>query len=420
MNASDSRIIWLLAAGFLLGTTVVGRSDHADRRAPDVRILTISGQWITGELLDFAASGPRVRSGDNIQVPDWIRAEFPAARSEPSTSPKTWIELTNGDRLAVSLVSASPEGIRAHRGSANDAQAFTVPLEFVQSISWDLEATPPIPMNPTQASSAAASLDVATLVNGDTVSGEFVAISRRELTMDSAAGAVLHLPLERVRRLQFSPLLLTRDGFAAARGLVQLEDGSWLSCQSWNRTESGQWSVIPVFADGMEMPDERIRSIRRQTRRFVPLSSLSPEEYRSRPYFGGPHPLERNRSAALTALQVNGSTWPRGLGVRSRCELTYQLQQQFERFQSELGLDDVACERGDVTYQILVDGQVVVQGALDRSRRDHSIVTINFDIQGARTMQLIVDYGRNGDICDVVDWLDPVLIRPGETDPCAE
>ena len=99
----------------------------------------------------------------------------------------------------------------------------------------------------------------------------------------------------------------------------------------------------------------------------------------------------------------------RGIGVHSRSRLVYALDERCRRLVSAYGLDDDSGPMAHVDVKVVVDGKVV-HHAPD-VRADGRLRRVSVDLSGAKQIELQVDFGKNGDVQDRFNWLEPALIR---------
>jgi hypothetical protein len=89
--------------------------------------------------------------------------------------------------------------------------------------------------------------------------------------------------------------------------------------------------------------------------------------------------------------------YSKGLAVRSRTELEYRLPAGMQRFVAVAGIDPAAASQGRIELEIRGDGRLLWQGAV-AGKRDP--VELDVKLNGARRLQLVVDYGENLDYGD--------------------
>ena len=96
--------------------------------------------------------------------------------------------------------------------------------------------------------------------------------------------------------------------------------------------------------------------------------------------------------------------------MHSASELRYQLDGKYSGFQTLVGLDEATTGRGDVDVLILVDQRIVFQKSLSEEQR-RMVEVPRIDMTGAQELILKVEFGKNADMDDHVNWLRPVLLR---------
>jgi beta-galactosidase len=123
-------------------------------------------------------------------------------------------------------------------------------------------------------------------------------------------------------------------------------------------------------------------------------------------------PVERDRSNGGRAagdgrrISIRGTTYTKGLGVHSDSHVQVALGGRCTRFAATIGIDDeVSADRrgreSQVVFAVVADGRLrYISPPLDRYSR---AVTVNLDITGARSLDLIVDDLGDRD-SDHADW----------------
>jgi hypothetical protein len=108
-------------------------------------------------------------------------------------------------------------------------------------------------------------------------------------------------------------------------------------------------------------------------------------------------------------ILVAGEPYERGIGVHSRSNLIFELNGKYREFVTSFGMDDDSGPLADVTVVVLVDGQRRFEKA--HVRRGTLFGPVRVDVSHAGRIELIVEYGDNGDMQDRFDWVEPGLIR---------
>ena len=137
-------------------------------------------------------------------------------------------------------------------------------------------------------------------------------------------------------------------------------------------------------------------------------------------------PIELDQSNGETdpedgrTLQINGTTYEKGLGVHAYSELRYALDQQFDVFVSEIGVDDETCDKGSVQFEVYVDELLVYTSPL--IRRGENAQHIEVPISGAQELKLIVNNGSpaladNSQSCDHANWAEARLLSCFQEEP---
>ncbi len=110
-----------------------------------------------------------------------------------------------------------------------------------------------------------------------------------------------------------------------------------------------------------------------------------------------------------TPLRVGGRAFDRGLGTQSRTLLAYRLDPGSKRFQATVGLDDRAGPLGNVAFKVLVDGKARFESPPMGAGEPPRVVDV--DLEGAKVLILITEFGERGDVQDAGDWVDARIIR---------
>lgn len=170
--------------------------------------------------------------------------------------------------------------------------------------------------------------------------------------------------------------------------------------------------MVRIKSDWAGMLSLPITSVGRlfvQNGRCVFLSDLRPVEVRETPYLDGVHPYRVNQSQAGGPLQLGGTRFGRGLGVRSRSDLTYELATGYKAFAAVIGVDAAAGGAGSVIFRVLGDEKVLYESPVLRGGDEPRPIRV--DVSGVLLLRLVVDFADNGDIGDYAVWGNARLLR---------
>ena len=341
----------------------------------------------------------------------WLRFEHVGnVLHEPSGS-VMW--LANGDRLIARSTAIEDEQLRAAWREFPEWPEFVLPLESVRGLSLSL------PHSRERRDEIAAWLcdrkeqrDALRLLNGDVSSGEVAKWQDGTISLKTT-GREVTLPIADVRDIAFNPELLTLPEPKELCWLVSLRDGSRVTLLASKSHVAGTTlKAAHVSGIAWDIPLDAIFEMRVLRGRAVYLSDLAPIESRQTPFLPGSRefPMQRDRSAAGRPLRLGGREFPKGLGMHSRAAVTYDLAGKYRAFHAIVGLDDTTVGAGTAMCAVEVDGRRVFENsAVSRQKEAKRLPVI--DVNGAKRLTLVVDFGELGDSQDHVNWGDAVLLR---------
>ncbi len=119
-------------------------------------------------------------------------------------------------------------------------------------------------------------------------------------------------------------------------------------------------------------------------------------------------PVERNRSNGDRGatdgrtITINGTAYPKGLGVHAPSDVRFNLGGACSNFTSDVGIDDEVGSRGNVVFQVYLDGAKAwdsgaVTGTTSRK-------TVSLSISGKTELRLVVTIGSDNPDYDHADW----------------
>ena len=125
--------------------------------------------------------------------------------------------------------------------------------------------------------------------------------------------------------------------------------------------------------------------------------------------FNGWGPVEKDKSNGENSsvsdgknLTLNGVTYNKGLGVHAASTLLYNLAGKYNRFMSDIGIDDEVGNKGSVNFQVYLDNVLAYEsGNINGSS---AIKPVNLNVSGKNQLKLVVLNGGDGNYFDHADW----------------
>lgn len=116
-------------------------------------------------------------------------------------------------------------------------------------------------------------------------------------------------------------------------------------------------------------------------------------------------------NAAFSAIVVNGTSYPHGLGTpppnRGTARVTYSIDRKFKRFSGKVGINDTSKNLNTgVVFQIKADGREIWHS--ERMRSGSQIIAFDLDVKDIKHIELNVECTGSNDDAHAV-WLDPVV-----------
>jgi hypothetical protein len=216
----------------------------------------------------------------------------------------------------------------------------------------------------------------------------------------------------RLERDKLAAIVLAQAGGPVARAgkcQVELADGSSLLSQP-PRLADGQLTLAPIGAREVTVPWSSVRTVRAFSPRLKYLSEMKPSRVLEQPLVTLLRPWQKNRSVAGGALTLRGRTFENGIGVHSRCLLTYDVDQPGEWFLAVIGVDDATRGRGDCEFVVLGDGRELLRRRVTGKDPPQPI---RVDIEAVRQLTLAVEPGQDLDLADHADWCDARILLRG-------
>ena len=211
--------------------------------------------------------------------------------------------------------------------------------------------------------------------------------------------AVRVIQLARVPGKRPRPIgsLVGRDGSILPFSAIEY-DGSKLSV-----TAEGIADLAVKLSD--------VAEIRLHSDRGVYLSELEPAKVFQAGMFDVVFPFRKDASTAGGPIRLGGRTYARGLGLHSRCDLTYKLDGKFVAFAALAGIDEAAAAHGSAILKLLGDGKELIKPL--KLTGGAKPAPVRCSLAGVKMLKIVVDYGDDGtDVGDHVDLAIARLIKP--------
>lgn len=397
------------AAGSLLPVLLASETTRL------VLVRTVDSDPIEGRLVSLSlVEGLALQTTGQRQAvaPDsWLRitpvasARDTADVSSPQIRPvdEVVLGLSYGDRLIGRIVDEAKDAVIIETA---DLGRVTVPLDDLAQLSTAHAGKSGFKDAENWfRRTAALSEDAILLTNGDVARGFITRMGTEGVFLDATAGPTI---------VPYRLIVALRVAHPAPKKLdppfaqVQLRDTSRVTALRIHGDGEGLEMGLRCGA-GVRFAFDRVTRIEAATLRWTWLSELRPVSAEQVAMFaqGWDHRIDRNVRGGV--LSVAGEPFDHGLGVHARSVLVYEWSGAYSEFVTAFGVDDDSGSQADVTVSVLVDGRPRFQSSGIRRGTLHGPIRI--DVSRAGRIELVVDFGENGDIQDRFNWIEPALVR---------
>jgi hypothetical protein len=165
----------------------------------------------------------------------------------------------------------------------------------------------------------------------------------------------------------------------------------------------------PTVGMKVELSLNKVSTLHLDSGKVVFLSELEPVNYEFVPFGATRWPYRMNHSVSNGPLQIGEHEYDRGIGMHAESILTFELQNNYQTFAAEIGIDEAVGKRGNVVFRVMGDGvERFASGPVTGNDPPRSILV---DIKDVKRLQLIVEFGDELDIGDHADWANVRLIK---------
>jgi hypothetical protein len=402
--------------------------------AATVEVRTIRGAGARGELRAIGAENIQVDSADGkpttIARRDCLAIQFMRPESKPNDTPnapaEAIAELTSGDWIHAPILGGSGDKIEFQLGGSTLA----VDVDAVRKLVFParvprgfVEQPPPANGDRLYKKNPGAGESEGVI---EPVNGTLIAFHKQGIEFEGNFGKDI-FAYDRIVSLLVSQIgsKNTNKTGAVPDAVIALAPEGKLAVKLGELRRGSLECESPVLGS-LTLPLRAVRAIRLRNERFRDLSELEPAEVAESPYFGGDgaprFPWRRDRSVTGGSLRVAGVLYETGLGVHSKCSLSYAVPAGFLTFRAKAGIDDSTMElprKGSVVFRVLGDGSKLWESGILRTG-DRAETTPEIDLRGVKKLTLEADFADGFDIADRADWCEPILLRePAEPAPAS-
>jgi hypothetical protein len=368
-----------------------------------VTLVTLEGEEHAEKLQGVSAAGFKLNRG-TVAFADVSELRFGNADA-PAAGPT--ICLRNGDRLKATIASGDDTKLKLKTTALGD---FDLENNFLDGIIFPVKDGPAPEAVDAFLKGETPKEDLLLLPKGDTLNGFMEKFTDKELSFN-VGGQTRAYAFDQIAAFRLAPLkdwkpdaefratLMLRDGSRVTGKLADLK-GSKLSFEALN----GQMWVVD---------STNLQSILFKGGKLAYLSDLKPSAVEEKPYAGGMpvvYTWRRNKSVTGDKLTIGGKSFGYGIGTHSYCKLTYALNGEYAKFLAEVGMDAGGGANAVAAWKVVVDGKDVASGVARISEKSQAL---KLNVEGARQLELICDYGPDEDDAgDHLDWANARLIKP--------
>ena len=163
-----------------------------------------------------------------------------------------------------------------------------------------------------------------------------------------------------------------------------------------------------IWKQTLEFPRSQLARFSIKNGRIQPLVERTPTHIAQVGFLDLVHPYRINQSFTGSPLQIGDEKYSEGLCTHSHTTLDYDIQGEFSRFRSEIGLQNGDGDQGHVIVRIRVDGVVKYEEPISGGQPAKEV---SIDLVGAKSLQLEIDFGDGFDVADHLVWGSPMLLK---------
>ncbi len=191
-------------------------------------------------------------------------------------------------------------------------------------------------------------------------------------------------------------------------GILVGKDGSRVAFTDI-RMDANSVKLTPVNTTARTIDRKLVARVEFISDSVKDLTQIQPAKVTEHGFFGTSFPYKKNLSVSGRPLRMNKTTYRRGLGLHSFCELTYEIDGSYKTFIAIAGIDDEVRPHGDAQLIVLGDGKKLAEYRI--TGRDKP-TTVRVKIDGVKKLTIRVDFGQDKlGVSDHVNLGAPRLIK---------
>lgn len=335
-----------------------------------------------------------------IDARELISARFPGKPNERSRGSR--VLLATGEVLRGEIVRVNEEQLSLRGPLLGDV---SLRLPTLRALVLDPEQTEDTLRDALQ-SNDAGQADRLVLRNGDVLRGSLTAIEGEKVTFrvgqDDRA-----LNRDVTALVLLDPSLVDYSTPKEFHAVAQLSDGSSLIITQM-RSQQEKIELQWLVGQTLSLSERDLVDLSFRGGRVAYLSDLEPIQSITQPFSDRRFAYRKDRSVSGGPLVLKDQRFTKGLGTSSRSALVFDAT-GYSRFQAVVGLDASAGEEGSVRFLVRRGQETVFDSGEMTSATPPK--EIDLALNGAKTLELIVDFERRGDVQDIADWANARFIR---------
>ncbi len=371
----------------------------------EVTIESLDGSRTTGQLTSLSGDILTVESSEGpVEIPfQQLLTVQPITPPDPlPAEASSWIELLDGSLLEATAVEIKEGTLEATIRSGARVSIKTRNIRYTRLVELDPEKL----------------ADFQQITKAE-AEGDVLIIRRPSGALDELEGIVHSLDDTilvfefddekiQVERTKIAGIRYFQAGsrkLPEPRCLVTLAGNVTLFAATLELAEQ-QLTVTCSAGPKVTIPLDQLVKLDFSAGNLVYLSDLEPETIKWTPYLSTGKVNERltrlyrprrDRTLSGKALVLANQSFPKGLAIHSRTEMTYRLTDEFQVFQSLVGIDPALGENGDVDLVVIGNGKQLFRKKI--TGKDEAI-ELKIDVRGVSRLTILVDFGEQLDIGD--------------------